>query len=295
MQAGLDLAMAQYFASTLPNGSYLGNSFEYSLCLQSIALLRNLQGSAIETFKASHPNHSLRSDSLANSSFNWSTRFPFLKDPPRGSDPVLGILLYVAQAAEVWQMARSFAAATVSSEEAPPWSPQSEYSVIMLRLLEVDSLFPLRYRFARSNFSSTSLDTIQKHRDYWGAWFLVQFLHSAAAALANHPFLLSMRLKNYKRLMPQTFIHQSFDQIARHTGWIICFIDLLAQKDFQLCDPTIAHCVAVVATIHLQHSFVEDDNLRGRAQRGYEKCMAFLKSMSKISPLANNMVSKARM
>lgn len=277
MQAGFDLSMAQYLASSLRPGASLGDPAECSLCIHGISLLQNIQGCI------SDRNHVLGPFN------NRSSILPSPRDPGHDVNPNSGILPYIAQAAEAWQMARVYAASHVGPDEPPPWDPQSDYSLIMLRHTELDCQYPVKYRFATNNFGGLTPEALQQRRDYWGPWLFHQFIYSAVPALVNHPFLLSMRLKGFRRMMPQTFIHQSFDQISRHSTWIICFIDLVEKQQFQVSDPVVAHCVAIVATIHLQHSFAKDDVLRQKAQKGYDKCMSFLDRMGLIWPCVASM------
>lgn len=56
-------------------------------------------------------------------------------------------------------------------------------------------------------------------------------------------------------------------------------LEILEKMDYRVSDPTLAHVIVVVATIHLQHSFVEDLTLREKAQVGFEKCLEFLRCM----------------
>uniref|UniRef100_A0A093V989 Uncharacterized protein n=1 Tax=Talaromyces marneffei PM1 TaxID=1077442 RepID=A0A093V989_TALMA len=80
--------------------------------------------------------------------------------------------------------------------------------------------------------------------------------------------------------MPQSFLRNSFGQITLHTGWILYFVDLLETKQYEILDPTLSQCVAIVATIYLQHSFVDELTFREKAQAGFEKCMRFLRRMA---------------
>ena len=59
-------------------------------------------------------------------------------------------------------------------------------------------------------------------------------------------------------------------------------IDMVDRKSLQLSDPTLAHCAVIVATIHLQHSFVQDTALREKSQIGFDKCIKFLSNMGAI-------------
>lgn len=291
MQAGLDLGMAHYFASSLPSGSSLGDPLEYSLCIQAISLLQSLQESIPNAAKAANIGSPFKNASHILELLNYRTgRFTLYIKPNLERLPDYGILIYMAQAAEVWHMARAYAAYQVSPDDPPPWHPQSDYALVMLRNLELDCHFPLKYRFATNNFGGLSPEALHERRDYWGPWLFIQFMHAAIPTLLNHPFLLSMRLKHFRHRMPQTFMYQSFDLISRHTAWAICYLDLVEKQQFPVTDPSIAHFVAIVATIHLQHSFVKDDALREKAQNGYDKCMRFLERIESIWPFVFSMV-----
>ncbi|KAF5674678.1 quinic acid utilization activator [Fusarium heterosporum] len=54
---------------------------------------------------------------------------------------------------------------------------------------------------------------------------------------------------------------------------------------FQISDPTLAHVIVIVATIHLQHSFVDSPDLREKAQSGFGKCLEFLQRMGTMWPI----------
>ncbi len=281
--------MAHYFSNSLPRGASLGDSSEYLFCVQSISLLRSLQGSVCQSTSTTGIPDSFHSSGLEL--FNRrSAKATLFCNPSLRRDPDQGILTYMARAAEAWHMARAYAASQVSPDDPPPWDPQSDYSHVMLRNLELDCTFPLKYRFATNNFGDTAPEVLHEQRQYWGPWMLIQFLHAATPTLVNHPFLLSMRLKHFRHMMPQTFMHQSFEQISRHTAWIICYLDLLEKQQFQVSDPVIAHCVVIVATIHLQHSFVEYEALRSKAKLGYDKCIRFLDRMKSLWPSVLAMV-----
>ncbi|KAF5530808.1 c6 transcription factor [Fusarium mexicanum] len=224
-------------------------------------------------------------------------KFPLAREPSAEaeSNNNRGILAYVAQAAKVWHLARAYAAMRVGPDNPPPWSTQSDYALVNLRNLELDCRFPLEYRFATNHFGELPPEVLQQRRDYWGPWIFIQFIHAAIPTLLNHPFLLSLRLKNFRHMIPQTFMYQSFDLISKHTAWIICYLDLVEKQQFEITDPTIGHAIVIVATIHLQHSFVEDSVLRTKAQHGYDKCMRFLDNMGSTWPVVFTMVSLKRL
>lgn len=218
------------------------------------------------------------------SSSSAKDNLPILAKSKHESQEELDILNYSYKLGSVWQAAREYAACPIGKHQLPPWDPQSDYSSVLRRHLEVDSSVPLKYRYAANKFGEQALEALQQDRAYWGPWLYLQIVYGAIPCLLNHPFLLSMRLRDFRTTMPQMFIYQSFEHINRHAGWIIFFLDLIEKKGFEPTDPILAHSVVIVATIHLQHSFVEESRLRKKATEGFEKCMRFLLRMGRIWP-----------
>lgn len=269
---------ASLIRGVLP-GRVLGDPQEFIDCIRSISLIQNLQGYV-----------------KANGRYPNFSSLTILHDAPPSCDQLPpsqldnGILKYTYQLSETWNMARVYAASEVASGAAPPWNRQSDYSAVMQRHLDIDSHVPLKYRFYANRFSGKSSASLHEQRRYWGPYFFMQIIYAAIPCLLNHPFLLSMRLRNFRHTMPQAFIHQSFDLITRHAGWIMYFIDMVDKKALQLSDPALAHCAVIVATIHLQHSFVQDQKLRENSQAGFDKCIRFLSDMGSIWPNVSIMV-----
>lgn len=189
---------------------------------------------------------------------------------------------------EVWAMAARY---TIGVDTHPPWSPHSDYAMVTYHHTEHESCMPLRFRLHASRFQDHAIDDLQAHRDYWGPWLFFQLVWHAIPCLLNHPFLLSMRLRNFRRTMPQSFLRNSFEQLTLHSGWIVHFLELLDAKGFEVSDPILGHCVAIVATIYLQHSFADDRAFSQKAQTGFEKCLQFLRSMGHRWPHIDQQVS----
>lgn len=251
--------------------------------MRSISLLQHLQGSVLRNGTAVKQLNAERLTTGAGDPSPWDCL------PPSELDK--GILKYTTQLGEAWHMARVYAASVVGPDDAPPWSRQSDYSAVSERHLEIDCHVPLRYRFSANRLSDITPESLHEKRHYWGPYIFLQIIFATIPCLLNHPFLLSVRLRNFRNTMPQAFIHQSFDLITRHAGWIMYFLDLVDRKSLQLSDPTLAHCAVIIATIHLQHSFVQDTTLRENSQLGFEKCMKFLSNMGTIWSSAAVMVS----
>lgn len=254
-------------------------NYEFIACVQSLITLHNLHHtagwSATPEFSSGAINSYTDSPLAVRQLLSYT-----------GNNDKDDILVFTDQLSEVWHMASCYAARPADSNTMPPWKPDSDYSHIMSRHLDIDSRVPTKYRWRENNFKFQDFESaeLQEQRGYWGPWLFLQFVYAAIPCLLNHPFLLSMRLRNFRHTMPQSFIQQSFEQTTRHAGWMMYFLDLLESKNFQVSDPVLGQCVAIIATIHLQHSFVRNDTLRARAQSGFEKCMAFLRRLGRMWP-----------
>ena len=130
------------------------------------------------------------------------------------------------------------------------------------------------------------------NRDYWGPWLFIQFLYHTNLCLLNHPLLLSLRLRNFKCVIPEIFLQHTSDLISSHASWIIHFIDMLQAKSFKVTDPFLGHCVAIVATIYLQESFVEDTVVRKEKQASFAKCMKFIRGFGEQWPHVSRVVRR---
>ncbi|KAL4937862.1 hypothetical protein BDV06DRAFT_232295, partial [Aspergillus oleicola] len=192
----------------------------------------------------------------------------------------LGLAVCAIQLGEVWGLAQGYAAAPVTADSPPPWAPQSDYSRITFLHTEYESITPLRYRHHETRLDESSASDLQQRRNFWGHCLFFQLVFHAVPCLLNHPLLLSTRLRNFRHTMPQSFLRHSYEQITLHAGWVLHFIDILDAKNYEVSDPTLGQCVAIVATIYLQHSFVEDMVSREKAQAGYDKCLSFLERMA---------------
>ncbi|KAG5655527.1 hypothetical protein KAF25_003864 [Fusarium avenaceum] len=279
-QAGLHLSMAIQFMRGIPKGNALGDSAEFNNCLRSIFVLYHLQGSVSTGV---WPTSISEGDCLVTniwSGSGWLT-------PPENAIPCemdTGIMKYTTPLAQVWREARIYASCRVFSGMLPPWNPRSDYSQVAYRHLEVDCSVPLKYRFSASRIVEQTPESLQQNRGHWGPYLFTQFVYASIPVILNHPFLLSMRLRNFRSTMPHSFINSSFDAITRHIGWIMYHLELMDRMAYQISDPTLAHIVVIVATIHLQHSFVDDSELREKAQLGFGKCLEFLQRMGSMWP-----------
>jgi hypothetical protein len=195
-----------------------------------------------------------------------------------------GIVAYAIQMSEVWFKITRYAWRRGIPNDLPPWSPQSEYSTVLAQQMDFETRMPYVHRFNPAKFSQRPIEELNGTRDYWGPWLLIQFLYHTNLCLLNHPLLISLRLRNFKGVIPEIFLQSTADLISTHASWIINFIDMLDTKQFIITDPFLAHCVAIVATIYLQESFVDDMSKRREKQDHFEKCLKFIRKFGSYWP-----------
>ncbi|KAL4748349.1 hypothetical protein BDW72DRAFT_214853 [Aspergillus terricola var. indicus] len=273
MKAGTNIRLAVYILQNLRSGSAeftnLEDEQDERLLLRwSLHMLANLIGGPT-------PGPSLRTAYNGNSATTAND---------------MGIVGCAIQLSEVWGLAQNYAAAAITPNAPPPWAPHSDYSRITFRHTEFESVTPLRYRLHETRLDELTGAELHRQRDFWGHCLFFQLVFHAIPCLLNHPLLLSARLRNFRLTMPQSFLQHSYEQITLHAGWVLHFIELLESKSYEVSDPTIGQSVVIVATIYLQHSFVEDVFFREKAQAGYDKCLAFLERMALRWPIIERQV-----
>lgn len=201
-----------------------------------------------------------------------------------------GIISYVIILSEVFSRTAKYVRHRGRPGHVPPWSPQSEYSKIIALQMEVETRMPYTHRFKSANLADRSLAELQSNRDYWGPWFLNQFMYHTILCLLNHPLLLSLSLRNYRSSIPEIFLQHTSDLISSHTYWIIHFINFFKEKSFKVSDPFLGYSAAVVATIDLQLSFTEDQIVRREKKDRFWMCVEFVKEFGEQWPHMAQMV-----
>ncbi|KAJ5495761.1 hypothetical protein N7539_000877 [Penicillium diatomitis] len=259
---------------------------ERKLCYASIVMLQNLQGTVPSRHSGSPFDQ--RSSTSIFEDTTWQESY--LKSTVEKLD--IGIISASMYTTELWSLACEYALVHDKMDTLPPWHPQSDYTSVTYRHTEHESCMPLRFRLHASNFADHSPSDLSTNRSYWSPWLSFQMVWHAVPCMLNHPFLLSLRLRNFRRTMPQSFLRISFEQLTLHSGWIMHFIELIQLKEFEVSDPIIGHCVAIVGTIYLQHSFVEDPVFSTKAREGFTLCLEFLRGLSKRWSHVDRMAQK---
>lgn len=157
--------------------------------------------------------------------------------------------------------------------------------------MDFETRMPYIHRFRPAKFSKRSLSELNENRDYWGPWFFMQTVYHTNLCLLNHPLLLSLRLRNFKSMIPEIFLQHTSDMISSHASWILHLIEMVDRKGFKVTDPFLGYCVAIVATIYLQESFVDDPETREQKKENFYKCLDFVKGLGEQWPHVSRIVS----
>ncbi|KAK7728480.1 hypothetical protein SLS57_002368 [Botryosphaeria dothidea] len=259
-------------------------------CFWSILFLKKLHG-------GNCGNYSISADESLPK-FPTSTKKP--PAPDFNSDPRTlqegprdeGITAYVIQLSEYWHKTLRYARRRANPGVHYPWSAESEYSKIMVSMMEMESHMPYKHRFRSSKFADRPTEELEKQRDYWCPWLFSQMIYHTIMCLLNHPLILSLRLRNFRVSIPEIFLQHTADLIASHTDWVIHFMDILEEKSFRVTDPFIGHCVAVVATIYLQQSYADDAGIRTEKRNNFLKCLNFVRKLGAYWPHVAQIASK---
>ncbi|KAJ5477300.1 hypothetical protein N7539_007444 [Penicillium diatomitis] len=195
-----------------------------------------------------------------------------------------GILAYVIMLSEAFARTGRYVRLHGRPSNVPPWSPHSEYSKIIALQMDLETKMPLTHRFKPANLGDRSHEELQAHRDYWGPWFLNQFMYHTMLCLLNHPLLLSLSLRTFRSTIPEIFLQHTSDLISSHTTWIIHFINYFEEKNFFVSDPLLGYSAAVVATIELQLSFTDNQTIREQKRERFTKCVKFVQQLGEQWP-----------
>ncbi|KAH8647195.1 hypothetical protein BX600DRAFT_555452 [Xylariales sp. PMI_506] len=205
-----------------------------------------------------------------------------------------GILSYAIQSQELLAMAINYGVNSLDKERPPPWVEGSDYSAVMACALTFESNVHSGHRFITTRFAERPLHELEANRDYWGPWLLMQFAYHTAYCLLNHPVLLSVRLKNFQGIIPQSFIETSLNHVRLHVDWIVHFAQMISRKRYRVSDPFLAYCVCIAGTVSLQHHRTDMSEVRERAKREYSICLNWLMGVSSMWPNIGNIIKRIR-
>jgi len=286
----MNLAQCANLGSEPPLGLTDVAREERRRCFWSICLLKRLHGEEFSILDLSEESFPPFPESTGKPPDSFHADNTTVR--PGSTDGIKdeGIVGYVIQLSEVFSKTMKYVRRHGKPSNIPPWSPQSEYSKIIAFQMEFETRVPHTHRFKYAGLENRSVEDLQSNRDYWGPWFLTQFLYHTILCLLNHPLLLSLSLRNFRSTIPEIFLQHTSDLISSHTNWIIHFINFFEEKSFKVSDPFLGYCAAVVATIELQLSFTEDLTIRAEKKNRFSKCVNFVRGFGEQWPHMKQLV-----
>lgn len=162
-----------------------------------------------------------------------------------------------------------------------PWSSQSTYASLIMKLHEFESKFPRKHLMSNVSLSTRSPTEIGETREYWLPWTTMQIASHAIPALLNHPFIHIVAMHPSQGGAPsRLFLQQTVDQAIFHAGWVCRLIHTMECLKVEHQDPFIGQMVAATATIPLFFQFAQDRKVAQRAVEDLAKCERYLTRLS---------------
>jgi hypothetical protein len=268
-------------------------------CFWSIFMLKRLHGEDVSVVdfpgEDNYPLYPKTIGFIPGNNEAGSSSANSVNPTPNTTPKDTGVVSYALQLSELWGKTTKYARRREAPSKIPPWSSLSEYAAIMTQQMDCDTRIPCIYRLKPSGFANKSPTELNSSRNYWGPWLFIQFLYHTNLCLLNHPLILDLRLRNFEKKMPEIFVQHTSELITAHASRIVYLIDTVKEKSFKVSDPFLGHCSAIVATIFLQESISEDENVRKEKQGAFEKCFEFVQSFEDEWPHMARLADKLQL
>ena len=261
---------------------------ERTRCYWAIHLLQQLFGTteSQDTFAVTlrYP----RSPSMPPEAVLRDSYKPRDDDRHRSSFGITTVLLRLGRP---WSMAMRYVKTRGSGPSGHfPWHPDSQYSRTTASLMDLGLQLPLSHRYRSISISLLNHQVLEEHRGYWAPWFTTRLLYHTTLCLLNHPLLITLQIRKVQNVS-EAFLQQTASTLTNHVSWCMHFIELMTSRRFMCPDPLICYCVAVVATIELQRSFLKLREGGRKSRDNFEECMKFIASMESHWGFAGRTVS----
>ena len=151
---------------------------------------------------------------------------------------------------------------------------------------------PHKHRFKPSGFTDHAISVLAQNRHYWAPWLYLQIIYHTIVCTLTHPLLLSIHLRRFRvNQIPELFLQHTADMITSHTDWIIHLLEIAMQKQFEFSDPFLGQSIAITATIFLQQSYTDDQDVRADKQKKYRTCLGMVQTLGRYWPHVDEIVS----
>lgn len=192
----------------------------------------------------------------------------------------------------LWGDIRLYVSRCIEGLEKCPWQPDSNYTMLCSRLLEVEMTYPTSLSYNSVNFPSLPPQEVQENRLDWLPWLRVQVTYHAIHCVLNHPFLYSVMAKAPRwRLGANTFWRASYEKALRHCTWISRLIRMAGEKGLQLADPFFAQAAAIASTLHLYWTRSSGNQLQASSLENLDTCRRLITETAGHWPACRIIVS----
>ncbi|VUC30285.1 unnamed protein product [Clonostachys rosea] len=170
-----------------------------------------------------------------------------------------GINAYCLRALSQWGDVSQYLHRIRSGKKEDPWVPESAFHKIMADLFDFEARLDPKYFFRNVSFCDRSLAELERDREFWTPWVLMQFLSHASLAVLNHPLIHLMGFKT--NIRPRLFLQRTVEQALYHTGWVVRLISSCQELGFVVYDPLIGQILVSMATIIWFFQFARDESV----------------------------------
>lgn len=208
-----------------------------------------------------------------------------------GTEPLADIWSQSLKLCSLWTDIRLYVAKCVEGQAKYPWQPDSDYTKLYSRLLEVEMGWPICLSYNAVKFPSISRQDAYSDRLKLLPWLRVQITYHAIHCVLNHPCLYTSMAETPKnKLGGNTFWRSSYEKALRHCTWISRLIRTANEKGLHLSDPFFAQAAAIASTLHLYWTRTSDTRLKASSVENLELCHNLVKEMATRWPVCKVIV-----
>ncbi|KAF5617495.1 hypothetical protein F25303_13263 [Fusarium sp. NRRL 25303] len=147
---------------------------------------------------------------------------------------------------ELWSDVRLYVAKCFEGLAKRPWHPDSDYTKLCSRMLEVEMIWPISISYNAAKFPEISPLEVENNRMDWLPWLRVQMTYHTIHCVLNHPSLYTVMAETPKsRLGGDSFWRASYLKALRHCTWVSRLIRTAEEKNLRLADPFFAQAAAI--------------------------------------------------
>jgi len=208
-----------------------------------------------------------------------------------GTETLTGIWSQSLKLCSLWTDVRLYVARCVQGEAKYPWQPDSDYTKLYSRLLDVEMGWPVHLSYNAVRFPSVSPQDAHSNRLELLPWVRVQITYHAIHCVLNHPCLYTSMAETPKdKLGGNTFWRSSYEKALRHCTWISRLIRTANEKGLHFSDPFFAQAAAIASTLHLYWTRTSDTRLKASSVENLELCHNLVKEMATRWPVCKAIV-----